>query len=260
MRGNPKGHDYEYRMIKASEIKFDTYQRALDEPRVHRIVKEFNGDVFNAPKVSYRDGCYWCFNGRHSVAAWKAYHSNPDEMIECKVFYGMTWDDEVDAFLVQTGFSKSVANTWKIRAKYMKKDIDVVDMVRIVRKVGWDIDFENTKMGNQDMIQAVNSVYQAYLKLGPIAFEDMMTVLREAYGSCHDAVTVQTITGMKGFYRAFYGKFKHIDLVSALKREAPSKIVREAKSVFFNSDNKYALQICRIYNYKRRNKLDEDKL
>ena len=260
MKRNPNGHDYEYRMIKASEIKFDTYQRPLNESQVHSIVREFNGDAFNAPKVSFRDGCYWGFDGRQSTTAWQTYHKNLDEPIECKVFYGMTWEDEVDAFLFQSGFSKNVANTWKIRAKYMKKDPDVVDMVRIVRKLGWDVDFENSKVGDPEMIQAVNAIYQAYMKLGSVAFEDMMTALREAYGSCHDAVTVQMITGMKVFYKTFYGQFKHVDLVSSLKHESPMKIIRDAKAIFYNGSNKYALQICRVYNYKRRNKLDENKL
>ena len=53
----PDGHEFEYKQIRPCMINVDrTYQRDLDQNRVARIVKAFNPDVFNEPKVSYRNG------------------------------------------------------------------------------------------------------------------------------------------------------------------------------------------------------------
>lgn len=258
MRKNPNGHDFDYIVIKASQIKFDrTYQRPIDESRVSAAVKKFNGDVYNEPKVSFRDYEYWCFDGQQSTEMWKAYHNNPDEPILVKVFYGMTWDDEVEAFILQRGFAKDVAETWKLRAKYNRGDIDVVDMVRIIRSLGWDIDFEKNTGSESGRIKAISALYKAYTKLGHHKFADMMQVIREAWGMDENAVRVQIISGMKTFYNTFYGSFRHDDLVSSLKKTVPLNIIRYGKSNAAVQSNTYAKEIWKQYNQRRRTRLPD---
>ena len=66
----PNGHEFEYRYLRPSQIQVDPlYQRRLRPAVVDNIVKEFNGDTFNEPKVSNRDGKYWVFDGQHTLAA-----------------------------------------------------------------------------------------------------------------------------------------------------------------------------------------------
>ena len=55
----PNGHEFEYKYLRPSQIEIDPlYQRRLRTAVVDNIVKEFNGDTFNEPKVSNRDGKY----------------------------------------------------------------------------------------------------------------------------------------------------------------------------------------------------------
>ena len=189
MYKNPKGHEFEYKMIKASEIKFDeTYQRPINEKKVRDAVKRFNGDIFNEPKASLRDdGCYYCFDGRRSTAIWQAYHNNLDEPILVKVFYGMIWDDEVEAFIQQFGEKEDVAKLYKLRAKYNRRDPELVDMVEICKGLGWEVDFEDVQ-SRGDQIGAVVTLMDAYYALGPAVFKEMMKVIREVYGSESEAV------------------------------------------------------------------------
>ena len=267
MRKYPKGNEFDHIIVPASLIKIDkNYQRPLDEKRVQKIVNEFNGNVFNEPKLSLReDGSYYCFDGGHSIAAWQIYHGNRDEPIYCKCFYGMTENDEIEAFVLQNGFAKNVADTYKLRAKYNRKDIEVVDMVNIINDLGWDVDFgckdQAKTIDNADKIDAVVALYKAYMKLGAKAFKDMMMVIRETWGSDNDATSVQVISGMKEFYRKYYGSFKHNDLVSSLRKDKAEKIIQNGRSYKRNGmgGNCYARAILSIYNYKRKLKL-EDKL
>lgn len=257
MNQYPNGHQFERKKLKASEIKFDdTYQRPVNQNKVNKAVKNFNGDIWNEPKVSHRPGeGYFCFDGRRSTAIWQALHDNPDVLIDCKIFCGMSWDDEVEAFIQQFGENEDVTQAHKLRARYNRKsdkDIDVIDMVDIVGGLGWTVDFDKEDKSQGDKISAVVSLYRAYTTLGRRAFIDMMETIRESWGSNKDAVTNQILTGMKDFYKAYYGSFKHIDLVSSMKQTLPSEIIRHGKARKDLQTHTYGTEIWKQYNKGRR--------
>ena len=72
----------------------DAYQRKLNTERVAKIVAGFNERIANEPKVSFRDGHYYVFDGQHTIVARKHMNGNNDLPILCKVYYGMTEADE----------------------------------------------------------------------------------------------------------------------------------------------------------------------
>ena len=49
----------------------DAYQRKLNTERVAKIVAGFNERIANEPKVSFRDGHYYVFDGQHTIVARK---------------------------------------------------------------------------------------------------------------------------------------------------------------------------------------------
>ena len=254
----PKGHEFEVRQLRPSQIKCDPlYQRELDNRRVDAIVREFNGDLFNEPKVSYRDGIFWVFNGQHSIAAWRKYYGGEDKLVTCKVFKGMTWLEECEAFMKQNGISKDPTTNQKLRAAYNSKDPDVVDMVEKARLCGFLVDFVVSKIPTR--IVATSALFRAYKTLGSEAYLDMLTAIKDAWYGDADAVASQIITGMTSFYKAYYKHFSREDLVRSLKRITPAEIIRQGKS-YRNRPNTYAREIIKAYNVKRRNRLDESEL
>lgn len=66
----------------------DAYQRKLNTERVAKIVAGFNERIANEPKVSFRDGHYYVFDGQHTIVARKHMNGNNDLPILCKVYYG----------------------------------------------------------------------------------------------------------------------------------------------------------------------------
>ena len=254
----PKGHEFEYKVLKPSQLKCDPlYQRPLDMRRVERIAKEFNGDIFNEPKVSYRDGAYWIFNGQHSVAVWKKIHNNEDKPLTCKVFRGMTWLEECEAFIAQNGLDKDPTTNEKLKAEFNSNDPDVTDMVAKSELCGYTVDFIVSKTPTR--IVATSALIRAYKLIGGDAFLDMMTAIRDAWYGDMDAISVQIISGMATFYKTYWGYFERTALVDKLKRVKPADIIREGKA-YTARRNTYSQEICKIYNVKRRNRLDVAKL
>ena len=80
----------------------DAYQRKLNTERVAKIVAGFNERIANEPKVSFRDGHYYVFDGQHTIVARKHMNGNNDLPILCKVYYGMTEADEALLYAPQT--------------------------------------------------------------------------------------------------------------------------------------------------------------
>ncbi len=68
-----KTNEFTYKVMDLNtaqlEIPRETYQRELSPDRVRRIVKAFDERIANEPKVSYRGGHYYVFDGQHTIAA-----------------------------------------------------------------------------------------------------------------------------------------------------------------------------------------------
>ena len=102
---------------KFLEVPRSYYQRTLNANRVKRIAAEFDERIANAPKVSYRDGHYYVFDGQHTIAARKLLNNNCDLNIVCKVYSGLTEQQEAMLFAQQTGISAPLTAGAKLRAK-----------------------------------------------------------------------------------------------------------------------------------------------
>lgn len=254
----PNGHEFEHKLLRPSQIRVDPlYQRELDTKRVDKIAKEFDGDCFNEPKVSYRDGVFWVFDGQHSIAGWRKLHNGEDKLVFCKVYKGMTWLDECEAFVKQNGISADPTTNQKLRAQYNARNPEVVDMRQRAELCGFTVDFSKSKTPTR--IVCVSSLFRAYLILGPDAYLDMLAVIRDAWFGDMDAVSKQIITGLTAFFKSYYGNFKREDLVASLRRITPAEIIRNGRS-YNHRSNTYAKEILKAYNTKRRVNRLEDKM
>ena len=110
-----KGHPYEYRPVNPQQILVDPlYQRELHQKKVDKIISEFNYDLVNEPKLSLRsDGKLYVFNGQHTTAAWKI-HEGIDTPIMCKIYRGLTWEDEKELFQPFLYSKKMLLSFYKI--------------------------------------------------------------------------------------------------------------------------------------------------
>lgn len=234
----------------------DLYQREIDTRRVNKIVKNFDQNLVNPIKVSYRGGKYWVIDGHHTMMALIAKNGGNDLLVECKVFYGMTWLDEVNYFLAQNGeLSRSVNINDKLRAKMNSGDPDVSNMVKIAEKIGFIIDFKGGKGPNK--IIALSTLAKAYAWLGPEDYTECLRIIKKTWNGAPDSLSREILQGFFIFYKTYKGKFNANKFTNRLKKVAPYDIIRDGRSSLSPGATKYARQILGRYNYNARDRLPD---
>ena len=118
---------FAYQMVNSALlIPCAEYQRVLHVEKVAHIAENFSEYVANEPKVSFRDGRYYVFDGQNTVEARRACNGGKDLPIRCKVFYGLTKEDEATLFAIQTGNATCLTAGERLRANLVAENPDAL--------------------------------------------------------------------------------------------------------------------------------------
>ena len=134
---------YQEMMInsKLLEVPRGSYQRELNIKRVRKIAARFDPHLVNPPKVSYRNGHYYVFDGQHTIAVLKLLNGGKDLMIRCIVYTGMTESEEALLFAQQAGESAPLTPGDKMRAKIYGGDPECMAFLKATESVGLRLDY-----------------------------------------------------------------------------------------------------------------------
>lgn len=217
---NPGGHNYELVQVRPSQIKYADYQRKVNMKRVEQIDAEYDGDVQSEPKLSYRDGVYYCFDGQHTISMWMRKFG--DKPITCKVYKGLTYTDEARLFAKQTGRAIPPTSLTRFSAQVKGRDPETLKLVRAINAAGYTISEKTTKDAHK--ITAVTALEQAWdtLERNPDMMTAVFKTLNAAYPNDHRAVSGNIIGGMALFFKTYRGKFTEKELVKSLKKQGAS--------------------------------------
>ena len=110
---------YQLMVIHSSKLVYprELYQRGVERKRVELIAAHFNEYVANEPKVSFRNGQFIVTDGQHTIEGRILRNGGKDLPILCKVYTGMTVEQEALLFAEQNGFSAPLTAGIKLRAK-----------------------------------------------------------------------------------------------------------------------------------------------
>ena len=134
---------YKLMKVNSRDLEIpDAYQRKLNTERVAKIVAGFDERIANEPKVSFRDGHYYVFDGQHTIMARKHMNGDNDLLILCKVYYGMTETEEALLFAMQTGHSAALTPSAKLRANLHGEDKASSEFYEATEDAGLHVGFE----------------------------------------------------------------------------------------------------------------------
>ena len=120
--------------LNSSQLDLDySYQRPTEPERVRSIVAQFDPALVNLLKVSARNGHYYVFDGGHTLAALRAINGKKDFPVLCKIYYGLTYEEEAILFAKQQGNAKRVGIPYKLRALEAAGDLEAVDFLERTR-------------------------------------------------------------------------------------------------------------------------------
>ena len=229
----------------------EVYQRRLNTDRVARIVSRFDERIANEPKVSYRDGRYFVFDGQHTVSARKQMNGNADLPILCKVYYGMTEQDEALLFAMQTGDSAALTPSAKLRANLHGEDKASGEFYEATEAAGFHVGFE--RGGGVGRIICINTAFAEFKRVGAEIYKEALTILLEAWDGDPDSLRAEIIQGIVHFVELYHGEYDQNRLIYSLRSYEPNLIYAAGKAEKeLRGVKRYINIFYRIYNGRRK--------
>lgn len=237
---------------KFLEVPRSYYQRHLNASRVKRIAAEFDERIANAPKVSYRDGHYYVFDGQHTIAARKLLNNNSDLNIVCKVYSGLTEQEEALLFAQQTGISAPLTAGAKLRAKIHGGDPEAIAFQSATQRAGFGLSFNQSHA--KWKIACIATAFGEYRQHGERIYTEALRVLAEAWEGDIDSLRSEVLQGVVRFIALYDHEYDPVRLIRQLKRTSPVTIYRSGQAMSGPNYQKYMHQILKAYNGSSRTK------
>ena len=243
-----KTNKYNYKtiIIPASQLisPRETYQRELVSPRAKEIAGKFDERIANEPKVSYRDGKYYVFDGQHTIGARILVSGNKDVPIKCKVIPG--WRRK-SCLCPPTGVSCSADCRCRMRERFSVR-------IRSNRflygnlSVGLALDFDHNR--GLDRIGCIKTAFNAYKRIGEERYMEAMKILKAAWNGNPDSFRTENIIAITYFVDRYHDEYCPQRLVTQLRSTDPLKIYRDGRAVGVNLTGykKYLFPLLCIYN------------
>ena len=177
---------FAYQMVNSALlIPCIEYQRMLRMEKVSQIAENFSEYIANEPKVSYRDGRFYVFDGQNTVEARRACNGGKDLPIRCKVFLGLSKEDEATLFALQTGISTCLTAGERLRANLVARNPDAIHFVRATVDTGVEFAYDGIRASWK--IYCIETAYELYKR--PVV------VLQNNIGNRHSpTLIVATVT------------------------------------------------------------------
>lgn len=241
---------YKMMMVDTSRITAprETYQRSLKDLRVKKIADEFDERIANEPKVSFRDGRYFAFDGQHTIEARKLLNGGRNLPVLCKVYFNLTEQDEALLFAKQNGVSAPIAAGEKIRAEIFGDEAIAVAFLKANLALGIRLDYAHYRGENR--IGCIKTAYSAYRRFGEERYIEAMSIIAAAWNGEPNSFRSGNITGITNFVDLYHGEFDPYRLIDKLRKVDPLTIPREglAVGVKYYGYKKYLSQVLDIYN------------
>lgn len=174
---------FAYQMVNSALlIPCIEYQRMLRMEKVSQIAENFSEYIANEPKVSCRDGRFYVFDGQNTVEARRTCNGGRDVTIRCKVFYGLTKEDEATLFAIQTGNATFLTAGERLRANLVAENPDALYFVGITSNAGVEFAYDGIRAPWK--IYCIGTAYELYKQYGCERYRDASHHQRGVEGQC----------------------------------------------------------------------------
>lgn len=237
--------EYTMLYISSDQLKVarDRYQKPLNDRRVSQIVADFDEHIANEPKVSLRNGEYYVFDGQHSVDSRVRRNGGKPLPILCKVYQGLSEEQEAMLFSIQTGHASKPTPAQRLRARLCAGDKESIAFKTATESAGFFLDMDGSRSVNH--IHCINTALALYRKLGDDLYKEALAVLRGAWGGSPDSLRNDMLIAVCRFIHLYQNEYNRSLLIDALKNDDPLILCREIQCDFVHPG--FKRHIDRIY-------------
>lgn len=235
------------------------YQRELSPQWVRKIANEFDPDVLGVLVVSRRaDGNIYVVDGQHRVAAIleMGWH---DQKVPCNVYDGLSLEDEAKIFWKPQTSRKYLAPGPRFRARLIAGEPEALKIREIVEANGFSITVNAGGAGPEKSISAVSALEHVHSR-GAGMLDEVMGLIRDAYGDADERVGLPIIGGLETFCQKYRGRYDRERLIKILRENTMTSIAAQgadlARVTGADKRNAYGMTILKLYN----NRLQHNRL
>ena len=218
---------YQLMVIHSSKLVYprELYQRGVERKRVELIAAHFNEYVANEPKVSFRNGQFIVTDGQHTIEGRILRNGGKDLPILCKVYTGMTVEQEALLFAEQNGFSAPLTAGSKLRAKVVGGDAISKSFLAATNRVGLSLNYDSMQLSHY-RISCVGTALKLYNQLGEETYCEALRRIVEAWEGRPDSFRAAVLRGVMYFVQLYRGQYSEERLVRALGSVHPMELYR----------------------------------
>ena len=209
--------------------------------------------VANEPKVSFRNGQFIVTDGQHTIEGRILRNGGKDLPILCKVYTGMTVEQEALLFAEQNGFSAPLTAGIKLRAKVVGGDAISKAFLAATNRVGLSLNYDSQQLTDY-RIGCVGTAFRLYKQMGEPLYCETMRLIVAAWEGKPDSFRASVLKGMMHFVELYHGEFSEERLLRALCNIHPVDIYRIGQDdpAKLRGWKKYVFPIYTAYNGKCR--------
>lgn len=229
------------------------YQRPVNPKEVDRLIREWDDRLFDPIIVSFRDGKFFVVDGQHRIAALRKMNNGNGVMVKCKVYSGLTYEQEADLCYKLDKAKKRLSLSQSTNALAESgADAEVTEVKRLVESCGfvWALGKSHGKTGE---IVSTRALMNAYRQLNGPAFSRMLSLMWDAWQGDPRSLTAAVISGMALFLKTYGTELDDKAFIKRLSAVDPDEINRRGRADF--STNNAALRCARVilekYNGQR---------
>lgn len=233
------------------------YQRPVEEKEVNRLMREWDGRLMEPLVVSRRDKHFYLIDGQHRAVALKMMNGGGDIVVPCKVYRDLTYEMEADlCFRLDKSRKKlSLAQSTMMLIE-SGTDTEINEIVRLIEDGGflWTLDKEFP--GDYE-IRACRAVISAYRLLGREAFDQMLSIMYQAWDGEPSSLKGNFISGMALFMKTYGPELENCMADRIFSTIDPEDVIHQGRQdrAVRGIALRYARALLNRYNAQCRNKL-----
>lgn len=251
---------YEKKQLSTSSLfSGQPYQRKVNPRTVQKIVDEFDPKLLDEVIISFRAGRYNVVDGQHRIEALKAISGGRDCVVNCKVLYGLTYQQEADLYERLDASKKKLSIADSTRAKAEAENDPAVNAIKkILSRYGLEWSLSTGQHGGKNRIASARTLLNLYRDLELWQFDRAIRLIKQTWDGDESSLNMYILSGTALFVKTYGEDIDEAAFVRRLKKVDPAKIVSVGKADISTNVTalKYARVILRNYNRKVKNPLE----